>query len=117
MAAATASHIAVRCKLPHGLVIRHPMNVDKTVTLKGRNKAVVIGSDYGTTMVPADFWEDWIAANADFQPVKSGAIFAGKSMADLDAIGKEFEKRATGFEPLSPTAHGVKKATADDEEK
>lgn len=111
---AAASHIAVCCKLPHGLIISHPMDYDKRVELKGKNKAAIIGSEYGTTMVESDFWEQWIALNSDFPAVKSGAIYTAKNAADADAIAKEFKDRKTGFEGLVPKSHGVEPATKKD---
>lgn len=115
-ASATASHTAVCCRLPHGLILRHPMDEAKTFELKGKNKAVIIGADYGTTMVPSDFWEYWIAVNAEFPAVISGAIFTAKDGKDAEAIAREFSKRKTGFEGMSQTAFGLKPAEHDDKE-
>ena len=111
-----AGHVAVHCRLPHGLILSHPMDHNQRVELKGKNKAAIIGSPYGTTMVSADFWEQWIAANAEFAAVKSGAIFVAKSDADAKAIAKEYEKRKTGFEGMPQESLGVKKATEKDDE-
>lgn len=107
-------HVAVCCKLPNGLTIRHPIDPTKTVTLNGANKATIIGAGYGTTMVEADFWDQWEAANVEFAPVVSGAIFKGKNANEVNAIAKEFKDRRTGFEGMSPTAFGVKDAKGKD---
>ena len=108
-----AKNIVVGCKLPHGIVLQHPMDPNKTVTLAGRNKATIIGADHSTTEVDAEFWESWVMVNDDFAPLKSGAIFVAKSSADAAAMSKEFEDRKTGFEPMDPNSHGVKPADKD----
>lgn len=99
--------ISVGCRLPHGIVINHPANPSVTVTLKGQNSNRIIGSDgnavngsYGVTEVDAEFWADWIKANAKFAPVVAGAIFADEKPAELEAKAKEAKQRKTGLEPL-----------------
>ena len=62
------------------------------------------------TMVDADFWEAWVAANKDFPAMKSGAIFTVESVADADVKAKELEKEKIGFEGLDQKAHGVEPA-------
>lgn len=111
--ARSATHIAVCCKLPHGLILRHPMDQQKTVTLNGKNKAAIIGAGYGTTMVDVDFWEQWVAVNQEFEPLKSKAIFTAENAADMEAQAKELAKEKTGFEGLDPNSHGVKVADKD----
>lgn len=113
-----AKIVVVGCKLPHGITIEHPMNPAKTVELKGKNKALIVGSDYATTEVDGDFFEQWLAVNKEFPAVKSGAIFVAKSAADVAAIAAEFKERKTGFEPMrtdgkDERASGVKKADTD----
>lgn len=112
--ASAATHVAVSCRLPHGLILNHPMDINKKVELNGQNKIKIIGAQYATTMVEVDFWEQWIAVNKEFPAVKCGAIYAAKNAADVEAIAKEFSNRKTGFEALSPTAHGVKPAAKDE---
>lgn len=112
-----AGHAAVCCKLPNGIVLQHPIEKERTVTLKGKSKAVIVGADYGTTMVDQDFWNDWYAANSqsgrEFAPLKSGAIFVAKDGKDAEAKAKDFKERKTGFEGLTPKDHGVMLADKD----
>ena len=105
-----AKNLIVGCKLPHGLIIEHPMDANNKVTLKGKNGAIIIGAEYGTTEVSADFYEQWIAVNKESMAVKSGAIFVAKSFDDAIAIAKETKDEKTGFEGMSPEANGVKTA-------
>lgn len=110
-----AKTVLVGCKLPHGLVISLAAAPDLTVTLAGANKAKIIGSDYSTTEVDADFMEHWMATNKDFPAVKSGAIFIAKSAADVAAVAAENKDRKTGFERMATDgkdarASGVKTA-------
>lgn len=113
-AAAVASGLMfVACKLPHGLIIEHPMNPNQTVTLNGVNRATIIGAPYGVTEVDESFWNDWAAVNAKFSAMQSGAIFAASSREDLEALAREYEKRLSGFERTPQEAEGVKKAAQD----
>jgi hypothetical protein len=102
--------IYIGCKLPHGIILEHPIDTNKKIELTGLNKIKIIGSTHSVTEVDADFWEQWIAAHKEFGPLKSGAIFVAKTATDLDAVAKEFEKRKTGFEPMQQNANGVKPA-------
>lgn len=111
--AAASAVVLVACKLPHGLIIEHPMNPAQTVTLKGVNEATIIGAPFAVTEVDSTFWAEWSAMNAKFPAVLSGAIFAADTREDLDAVAKEFEKRLSGFERTPQEAEGVKKATQD----
>lgn len=110
-----AKIVVVGCKLPHGITIEHPMDPSKTVVLNGKNKALIVGSDCGTTEVDGDFFEQWHAVNKEFPAVKSGAIFVTKSANDVAAIAAEFKDRKTGFEAMrtdgkDDRAAGVKTA-------
>jgi hypothetical protein len=109
------STVTIGCSLPHGIILQHPMDASKTVTLKGKNKAVIIGATHATTPVDGEFWADWYAVNKEFPAVVSGAIFVAKSAADAQAIAEEFKDRETGFEPMrtdgkDKRASGVKTA-------
>ena len=113
-----AKIVVVGCKLPHGITIEHPMDPSKTVELKGKNKALIIGADYGTTEVDGDFFEQWAAVNKEFPGVKSGAIFVAKNATEAAAIAAEFKDRKTGFEAMrtdgkDDRAAGVKTAKED----
>ena len=93
--------VFVGCRLPHGLIIEHPMDPTQKVTLKGANQATIVGSDYGVTEVDGDFFEQWIAFNETFPAVTSGSIFVAKSFSDVTVAAKDVEKNETGFEPMS----------------
>lgn len=108
-----AKIVVVGCKLPHGITIEHPMYPAKTVELKGTNKSLIVGAEYATTEVDADFFEQWTAVNKEFPAVKSGAIFVAKNAADVAAMSAEFKDRKTGFEAMDPKSHGVKPADKD----
>ena len=108
-----AKIVVVGCKLPHGITIEHPMDPTKTVELKGKNKSLIVGAEYATTEVDADFFEQWAAVNKEFPAVKSGTIFVAKNAADVTAMAAEFKDRKTGFEAMDPTSHGVKPADKD----
>lgn len=90
----------IGCRLPHGIILEHPGDHKKSITLKGKNSAVIIGADYAITEVDADIFDAWLAANKDFPAIKSGAIFVAKTASDAGAIAKEFKDRPTGFEPM-----------------
>lgn len=104
----------VCCKLPHGITLELG---DKRVTLAGVNKALVIGATHGTTEVNEEFWGAWVAQNKDFPPYKSGAIFAGKSQREAEAVAKDLVDVTTGLEPMKQKgdkrATGVKPVSED----
>ncbi len=108
-----AKIVIVGCKLPHGLILEHPMDPTVKVELAGKNKALILGADYASTEVDSDFWEQWAAVNKEFPAVKSGAIFVAKSSADVAAVARENADRKTGFEAMDPKSHGVKPADKD----
>lgn len=112
-----ADKVIIGSKLPFGLVIKHPSDPSKKVTLNGLNSSKIVGATFVTTEVDADFWEAWKAAHDQkahpFQPITSGAIFETKNQASAGAVAKEYSKRKTGLEPLNPTDHGVKPASKD----
>jgi hypothetical protein len=111
--------VVVGCKLPQGLIIHHPMEPERTVELRGINKATIIGADHATTEVDAEFFEQWAAVHKEFPAVKSGAIFVAKNAADVAAIARENKARKTGFERMKTDgkddrAAGVKTVEKDE---
>ena len=101
--------ISVGCKLPNGLHLDHG---GKRVTLNGSNASVVIGGHGITEGIDESFFEAWLKAHEDFQPVKSGLIFAHGKKANVEAEAKEKTKNKSGFEGLNPDAPspGIKPA-------
>ena len=115
-----AKIVVVGCKLPHGLILEHPMDVSKKVELAGLNKAIIIGAEYASTEVDADFWDQWAAIHKDHPAIKSGAIFVAKNAAEIVAVAAEHAKEETGLEPMrndgkDKRAKGVKTASTKDE--
>lgn len=105
-----AKTVFVGCRLPHGLILDHPLDPSKKVELSGLNKATIIGATHAITEVDGEFWDAWKTVHADFPALKSGAIFEAKSAADVGAKAKEVAKEATGFEAMPQEAQGVKPA-------
>lgn len=120
----------VACKHPNGLKLDlHDRDgkITDTVTLKGGRLQVddngvpieiraVVGG-YGFTEVSDSFWEAWIADYKDFAPVKSGTIFATKTLKDARAEAAVREGIATGLEAVDPDEKrpdNVEAATEDD---
>lgn len=95
-----AKTILVGCKLPHGIVLEHPLDPRMTVTLAGKNKSKLVDAPYAITEVDGDFWAQWSAVNKEFPPMVSGAIFVAKNEADVVAVAAENAGRLTGFEPM-----------------
>lgn len=106
-----AQKIIIGCRLPNGILLKHPNpDVSATVKLNGKFSSKIIGATYGSTEVDADFWEAWKKAYANYQPLKSGAIFEARSETEAVAKAKELVKEKTGFEPMPQDAAGVKPA-------
>jgi len=108
-----AKNIVIVCKLPHGIILDHPLDPSKKVELNGLNRARIIGATYATTEVDADFWTEWKTVHKDFPAIKSGAIFEAGSTAEAAAVAKELEGEKTGFEPMEQNADGVKAVDKD----
>lgn len=108
-----AKTVYIGCRLPHGLILDHPLNPAHKVTIDGLNRARIIGATFATTEVDAEFWEAWKTANSGYAPLMSGALFEAKSAADVAAKAKEVEKEKTGFEAMPQDAEGVKPASKD----
>lgn len=102
--------VTVGCKLPHGLILDHPLDPDKKVELKGKNGSLIIGAEYGTTEVDGEFWETWKTVHKDFPALRSGAIFEARNASELTAVAAELEDEKTGFEAMPQEAMGVKVA-------
>ena len=111
-----AKTVTIGCRLPHGIVLDHPLDPTKKVELNGKNKALIIGADYGTADVDGEFWETWKTVHKDFPALKSGAIFEAKNAAEAASVAKELKDEPTGFEAMAQDAQGVKPATSGDKE-
>ncbi len=55
-----------------------------------------------THKVPAEFWEKWIAQNADADYVRSGMIFAYPDIESVAAKAADMSRIRSGFEPVNP---------------
>lgn len=111
-----AKTVLIGCKLPHGLILDHPLDVSKKVELAGLNKAIIIGADCATTPVDGEFWETWKTVHKDHPALKSGAIFEARTTEEVKAKSKELKAEKTGFEAMPQEAQGVKPASQDDKE-
>jgi len=105
-----ANRVVIGCRLPNGIILEHPSNPAKTVLLNGLNKVTIIGAEYAHNDIDADFWEAWSAANKDFAPLKSGAIFFAKNADEAVAKAKEVKGKKTGFEAMPQSVEGIEKA-------
>ena len=108
--------VNIGCKLPHGIVLDHPLDPEKKVELRGKNGSMIVGAPYGTTEVDGEFWETWKTVHKDFPALRSGAIFEAANASELTAVAAELEDETTGFEPMAQNAQGVKPATEGDKE-
>lgn len=99
--------VLVACRLPNGLVLEAPGDPNKIVVLNGKNRATIIGAEYGLTEVNAEFWARWLAENGDYAPVVSNAIYAVGDVASAASAAREFEDEITGFEAMDPTADKI----------
>ena len=108
-----STRVVIGCKLPHGLILDHPLDPSKKVELNGLNRTRIIGATYATTEVDGEFWEQWKTVHKDFPALQSGAIFEAGNAAEAAAVAKELEGEKTGFEPMEQNADGVKAADKD----
>lgn len=116
--------ITIGSKLPISIVLKHPLNGSKTVTIRGLNSAQCgtngqpIQVPYMTSEIDADFWSAWKLGNnhpdKPFRPFASGAIFEAKTPEAAQKVYREREEEATGLEPARSSVFGVKTATDKD---
>lgn len=107
-----AKTVIVASRLPWALRIENPLNPAQTVEIAGINSSLVVGAPYATTTVDADVAEAWFAVNAEYPPVKAGAIFMQRTAADVAANAADVAGEKTGLEPMPQKAAGVAKAEA-----
>lgn len=103
--------VFVGCKLPHGIRLEISANPFNFVDINGLNRATIIGAEYATTEVDAEFWVQWLAENKDFPVLTAGALFAANDLSSLAAKAREVSKEITGFEPMPQTVGELKPAT------
>lgn len=111
------SKVTVGCRLPTGIILRLDKGdgTETQVELKGQNAdmngAIFIQPTHcGYTEVDKDFWDEWVAKNADFPAVANGAIFAEATESKTRSAAKERAKERTGLEGVSTDGNGVTKA-------
>ena len=97
----------VCCKLPCGIILDHPNDPSKKIALHGRNRAMLVGQEYGTTEVDSSAWDAWYAAHSGSKLLQSGAVFAAKNAKTLEKMVEDFVDRKTGFEPTPQDGMGV----------
>jgi hypothetical protein len=100
--------VIIGCRLPHGLVLEHPLQKDVKATLAGVHSSKIIGATFVITEVDSELWELWKSTHATFQPLTSGAIFEARNESEAAGKGKEMKKEKTGFEPMPQESLGVK---------
>lgn len=104
--------VTVGCKLPHGL---HLEIGDTRVTVKGANAANIIGGHGITDGVDKEFFDAWMALNADHPAVKNELIFAHEKDRDTAAEAQEKVDNKTGFEGIDPNKPGNGVKSADEQ--
>ncbi|MGY0790954.1 hypothetical protein ACW7BJ_16430 [Azospirillum argentinense] len=142
--ATTGETVTVACKLPHGLRLRtftmaetsepvmgggfrkvevarpDPMTfvIHGAAVPKGVSAEHAIRGGYAITPgVPKDFWDKWLAQNADSDLVRSGLIFAHERSHYAEDEAKERRDVRSGLEPIDPSnpqarVRGVEKGVA-----
>jgi hypothetical protein len=99
--------VTVCCRLPNGIVLEHPSEPDKKIHLAGRNKASIIGQDYGVTELDVSVWEALSNNYKNSLMMKSGTIYAAKNIKTLERMSDEFKDSKTGFEPMPQNTAGI----------
>ncbi|KAA0117874.1 hypothetical protein CIW48_27115 [Methylobacterium sp. P1-11] len=124
--------VTVACKLPHGLVLQEQRMTKRTEPVMGGGyrefeqaerfgkKIMLAGSarpvnpegevefapmvgGYGLTPnVDKDFFERWLAQNAELDAVKNGFIFAAERDDTVKGRAREGKAGPCGLEPINP---------------
>jgi hypothetical protein len=116
-----AETVTVACKLPNGLMIRVG---DQEQRLNGPARFITpqpgrvnlnpiedIVYNAGFTVVDKQLWDAWLKDHKLYEPVKTGHVYAMPNRNEATAKAKDFEKKATGLEPIDPLAKGTIEAT------
>jgi hypothetical protein len=65
---------------------------------------VSMSGGYALTFgVDKDFWDKWLAQNAELDAVRNKLLFAHEKPVEVQAIAKDRVSLKTGLEPLTPT--------------
>jgi len=106
--------ISIACRLPHGLILRHPdPSITNTVTLNrcnipSKNSGQMMEiKDYSLTEVDDSFWEAWYKVYKDSKLFKSGAIFVAKNNIEATSIFNEKKDLKIGFAQANPDDYNV----------
>lgn len=93
--------IIIGCKLPHGIVLHG--TAGQAIKLNGMNTSLIEGG-FGLTHVDADEAAFLFAQYADFDPIKSQAIFSHGTnvVADVADMAADLAEVKTGFEGMDP---------------
>lgn len=105
--------VTVGCRLPNGISLDHPTDLNKKITLAGSNKERIAGSGYGLTEVEKDLWDAVEASHKGLSFFVNGSIFVAKNAADAEIAVREVAKESTGFEKIRQDADGVKKSAEE----
>lgn len=116
--------VTIGSKLPFGFILKHPIDPEQAVTIRGLNSAprgrngTLVQVPYMTTEVDKDFWDLWFAIHTSnsrhpFGPLKSGALFVAETADRAEAVYREREKDKTGMEGLKPEDYNLKTRVDD----
>lgn len=122
-------HVTIGCKLPSGVYLElidvppnpapglppnmNPRPPGQRIKLNGANSVQQHGVlnrvqplvlEYGTTIVPKEFWDKWAAHNKDLAFMKNGQVFVvqGTDARSFNAQAREKLPEKTGFEGIAP---------------
>ena len=95
----TGDTLTVASKLPMGIVVDH---AGQRLLLVGSNAPGSVAGFGLTPGVDADWFASWVAANQDFESIRSGLIFANAKPADAAAQATERTAIVDGFEGVDP---------------
>ena len=74
----------------------------------------IVGGFAITHGIPKEFWDEWLAQNADADYVKNGLLFAHQEVASTLAEAREKEEEKTNLERLDPAKLPKGLSTSDD---
>lgn len=96
-----AKTVSVACKLPQGLHIHLPGQVEP-IKLHGSASPYAIAGHGITAGVPVDAWEAIKTLYADAKWLTNGFVFANGDPQDTADEAAERKDEKAGFEPIDP---------------
>ena len=115
-------NVTVCCGIPMGLKLIR--NNGDAVILNGMPMSHIVAAEqgkgflpmgkFGSTILPAEVWEELHAKYKNFDFIQNGTVFAKADYQEAEEVAKERSQKKLGFEQANPKKGKTKKANSED---